>query len=838
MKLLAIDGNSILNRAFYGIRPLTTSKGFNTNAIYGFLNILNKHLKEEAPCRVAVAFDLKAPTYRHKIYKEYKAGRKPMPEELHEQFPVLKEILDAMGIIRIEQEGLEADDILGILSKQCSDKGEECILITGDRDSFQLIDKNVTVKLATTKQGGSEYDIFTPDAIYEKYGLYPSSLIDLKALMGDSSDNIPGIPGVGEKTALSLLKEYGDLETVLNSTEKLKGALKTKVENGKESARLSKKLGTIIRESDLLKIKEEDIPEPKFNKKELLHLFAEYELSRMIKIYGLDGEEESEDKKEQAKVNAIETEDLTCLNQDELYILATDENLTVNTNDGVSIIKITDEVFKKLNGKNIVTHDAKPLLKRFLEKGYSFNIVFDTMLAAYILNPSLSAYPLSVIISESTDFVAEGTAEQCALLKQAKEVLEKKLEENGQQNLYYNIELPLCGVLANMENDGFEADEEFLKNFGLKLDEEIADCTNAIFLCAGHEFNINSPKQLGTVLFEELQLPSIKKTKTGYSTNNEVLETLNEKYDEPILKFIIEYRKLSKLKSTYVDGLIKCIDKDGRIHSVFTQTVTQTGRISSIEPNLQNIPVRTELGRQLRKAFRAKNGCTLLDADYSQIELRVLAHIADDENMKKAFLENRDIHTATAAQVFGLPEEMVTEDLRRKAKAVNFGIVYGIGEYSLSKDIGVSFKEAKNYIENYFKTYSGVKSYMDGIIASAKEKGYVETMFARRRYVPDINAKNKQLQAFASRVCRNTPIQGTAADLIKLAMVKVFNELEKSGTGARLILQIHDELIIEVPDEYLDKVREILKTQMEHAQTLSVPLIVDIGQGHTWYESK
>ncbi len=844
MKLLVIDGNSIMNRAFYGIRTLTNSEGVNTNALYGFLTTLHRHMKEEGECRVAAAFDLKAPTYRHELFRDYKAGRKPMPEELREQFPIIKQMLDALGIVRIEREGLEADDIIGILSRECSDDGEKCIIITGDRDAFQLADENVTVKLATTKQGGTQDEIYTPAEIREKYGLGTDSLIDLKALMGDSSDNIPGVPGVGEKTAVSLLKEYGTLDGVYDNIENIKGALKTKLENGRDSAFMSRELGRIIRKSDLLDITEKDIQPPKMNEEEFLALLRKYDLKRIIRLYGLDeNAAAAAEAKKEIRASAVEVSavsDTACLSGERLFVLCDEQTLAVKTNGGVSVTELNERTLKALNGKRIVTHDGKPLLKKLLAAGYSATLEFDTMLAGYILNPSRSEYPLSEMIEESSSVSALTAAEQCYYLPEVEGYLEARLEQNGQTALYRDIELPLCSVLANMEHDGFEVNTEFLKNFGEKLDTEIADCTAAIYLYAGHEFNINSTKQLAAVLFDEMRLPypKGKKTKTGYSTANDILEKVRDACEDPIIDNVIEYRKLSKLKSTYIDGLLKKIGEDGRIHTVFTQTVTQTGRISSTEPNLQNIPVRTELGRQLRKAFEARDGYILIDADYSQIELRVLAHIANDENMKRAFIENRDIHTATAAQVFGLPEAMVTPELRRRAKAVNFGIVYGIGEYSLSQDIGVSFREAKNYIENYFRTYSGVKKYMDGIIESAKEKGYVETMFARRRYVPDINAKNRQLQAFASRVCRNTPIQGTAADLIKLAMVRVFDRLEKSGTGARLILQIHDELIVEAPVEKEKEIRDLLKYEMEHAAKLSVPLLVDVNAGKTWYESK
>ena len=831
MTLLAFDGNSILNRAFYGIRPLTTKDGINTNAVYGFLTILLRHMQETENAKIAVAFDRREKTFRHELYDAYKGTRKKMPDELAEQLPIIKEILSALGIVCLEKAGLEADDIIGTLSRQAQKNGDDCIIITGDRDSFQLINENVFVKLAVTSQKGSPSDDFYDEKkINEKYGLTPSDLLDLKALMGDSSDNIPGVPGVGEKTALNLLHEYKTLDGVYENLDKIKGALHTKLENNKESAYISRRLGTIETNAEI-STEYSDITMPNPDTEKLSALFERYEMASMFKRFNLEKKEEVKELPTVCCENATSTE---VFSQDILFLIYSDGFFYIKQND--KTVKTAADV--SLIGKTpIVTHDAKPLIKLFFEACLEPVIDYDTLLAAYILDPSQSEYTLSSLAEKYCEVQAENECELACVLDQIKQKTLDEIEHNGQHQLYFDIELPLCTVLANMEFTGFETDSEFLKKFGDMTTERINELTKSIYFFAGKEFNINSPKQLGEILFDEMHMPVIRKTKTGYSTDNEVLEKLLYKTESPLIENIIEYRKLTKLRSTYVDGLMKKIDEDGRIRTLFTQTVTQTGRISSVEPNLQNIPVRTDLGRQLRKVFRAKDGYTLIDADYSQIELRVLAHIANDEIMKQAFNENKDIHTITASQVFGLPEEMVTEELRRRAKAVNFGIVYGIGEYSLSQDIHVSVKEAKQYIENYMKTYSGVREYMENIIANAKETGFVQTMFARRRYVPDINAKNGRIRAFAERVCRNTPIQGTAADLIKLAMVHVYKRLKEEKLDARIILQVHDELILEVAQHNLEKTKEILKYEMENAHPMSVPLTADVGEGTTWYDA-
>ena len=821
MKFLVIDGNSILNRSFYGIRELKSSKGVPTNAVYGFFNILNKHIEEEKPDKIAVAFDLKEKTHRHKMYDGYKATRSATPEDLLTQFPITKDILRAMGIAVLEKPGIEADDIIGIISKYCDEHGDNCVIVTGDRDSFQLISDNTVVKLATNKQD----IIFNKETLKEKYGLEPERMTDLKALMGDSSDNIPGIKGDGEKTALSLLEKYQTLDGIYEHSDEIKGSLGEKVRNGKESAYLSLELGKILRYGDIgTDIDKIEPPHP--DTKRLSEIFSELELRSLAKKYSAEEEE-----------NPTQTE--TEISDEPTDFFAADKTFSIIEDNGVYLISDGKTVcrlsdFSNLDGKKVIAHGSKKLYLKAIEENITVNIVFDTLLAAYILNPSETNYSADRLFAE---FLSENrnSAGVVLGLQKLADKIKAKLEENGEMSVFSEIEMPLSSVLAEMEHIGFKADRNFIEEFGKSIDSEISAAEEEIYRFAGKEFNINSTKQLGIVLFEELFLPCRKKTKTGYSTDNEVLESLAGFH--PIIDNIIIYRKLTKLKSTYVDGLIKTIADDGRIHSKFTQTVTQTGRISSIEPNLQNIPVRTELGRQLRKAFIAEDGNLLVDADYSQIELRLLAHISGDETMKKAFCDGVDIHTVTASEIFGLPTEMVTAEMRSRAKTVNFGIVYGIGEFSLSKDLKIPRKEAKRYIESYLATYSGVDRYMKEVVEKAETSGYVETLFGRRRYVPELFSKNKQIQAFGHRVCRNTPIQGTAADLIKLAMIRVFDKLKKEIPEAKLILQVHDELIVEAPEEKAKAAAEILKTEMENVANLSVPLVADVGIGKTWYEA-
>lgn len=828
MKFLIIDGNSILNRSFYGIRELRSSKGVPTNAIYGFFNILHKHITEENPDKIAVAFDLKEKTHRHLLYENYKGTRSATPEDLLSQFPLTKDILRAMGISVLEKAGIEADDIIGIVSRYCEEHGDSCMIVTGDRDALQLVSDKTTVKLATTKQD----IIYTPGAIEEKYGLTPDRMTDLKALMGDSSDNIPGVKGIGEKTALSLLEKYGSLDGVYEHTEEIKGCLKEKIINGRDDAYLSLKLGTILREGDVgTDIGEIAPPVP--DAKKLSEIFSELELKSLADKF-ISKENDSFEEENKIEETEYYGEIPSGFFENKSVFSLTEHENGFLVSDLEKVILLPLDKLSFLNKKTIITHNSKKLYTEAIKQNIELSVIFDCMLAAYVLNPSETNYGLNRLFSEFLN-ISGNDAFYCLNLKKLADKEEASLKENGGFKVFTEIEMPLSLVLADMEVSGFKADPEFIETFGRTLDLEIKDAEQEIFRLAGHEFNINSTKQLGTVLFEELILPCRKKTKTGYSTDNEVLESLSRYH--PIIENVIIYRKLSKLKSTYVDGLLKTIAEDGRIHSKFTQTVTQTGRISSVEPNLQNIPVRTELGRQLRHAFIAKEGSLLIDADYSQIELRILAHISDDKVMKEAFINNTDIHRVTASEIFDLPEEMITGDMRSIAKTVNFGIVYGIGEFSLSKDLKIPRKEAKRYIDSYLNTYSGVNRYMEDVVKKAEESGYVETLFGRRRYVDELKSRNKQIQAFGHRVCRNTPIQGTAADLIKIAMIRVYNALKEKLPEAKLILQVHDELIVEAPENKADAAAKILKEEMEKAAVLSVPLVADTGIGKDWFDA-
>lgn len=828
---LAVDGNSILNRAFYGIRTLTNREGFHTNAIYGFLNILFRHMEEDKPDEICVAFDVKAKTYRNDLYDGYKAGRKGMPEELAQQVPKLKELLDAMGIPRLEKAGLEADDILGTLSLQATRAGKRCILVTGDRDAFQLIGPQVTVKLASTSKTSSPADrIFDEKALREIYGMTPAQMIDLKALMGDSSDNIPGVPGVGEKTATELIHQFGSLDAIYMHLDEVKPSLKTKLENGKESAYLSKALGTIVRDAAL---PERDYTPQPVREADLKELLTQLELSRIAARYSWKTETTALPQEIQTIPYQPEKHPLSAL--DRIYFLFREGCLYLNYQGKILTARPQLELLREMAKHPLISHDIKPFLKLLYTNEITADVEFDTMLALYVLDPAEALLPLPEIIASQTKISCDATG-ALLHLSALTEHLRRKLKENAAEYLYREIELPLCLVLARMEVVGFRVEREFLEQFGRLAQKRLEELEQEIFSLAGKAFNINSPKQLGEVLFTDLQLPSGKKNKTGYSTNNETLERLTAYH--PIAELLIQYRQIGKLKSTYTDGLTEKIAEDGRIHTIFMQALTQTGRISSTEPNLQNIPVRTELGRQLRRAFIPENGYVLVDADYSQIELRLLAHIADDRNMQEAFRNGDDIHTATAAQVFNLPPEMVQPQMRSRAKAVNFGIVYGIGDFSLAKNLHIPRKEAKQYIESYLATYTGVRDYMQRTIQEGKKHGYVETLFHRRRYIPELQSKNAVQRAFGERICMNAPIQGTAADIIKLAMVKVDRRLRREGFQARLILQIHDELIVEAPEEEASAVSALLKEEMEQAVTLSVPLTVDLKVGKSWFDTK
>lgn len=828
MGFLVIDGNSILNRAFYGIRVLTNSRGVATNAVTGFMNTLLMLEKDVQPDMIAVAFDLKAPTFRHKMYDGYKANRKGMPEDLAQQLPYMKKIIKAMGITIIEKEGFEADDIIGTVSAACADKKIPCTVSTGDRDSFQLVNDYVTVRLAKTK--GDIY--YTPDVIMEEYGVTPKQMIEVKALMGDTSDNIPGVPGIGEKTALSLIKEFASVDGVyenIGSTLITKG-VRTKLENGKESCYMSRQLAEICLTAPIDTELTHYVPKER-DDTELARLLSELEMYKMLQKLKLHptsapaGSKEALEESAAKQIPAMPAGDIVLTQEGSVYAGAVGAPVQLS-NAEFKAYADSDSTKYTFDIKETLTVTGCERLK---------NNRFDTTLAAYLADPDSNDYSMSRLCAQYG--VPEGNSIQEKSITAAalNDILSDKISETGSATVLTDIEIPLATVLVAMEREGVKIDIDGIKAFGKEVSAKAEKISREIYEYAGHEFNIGSPKQLGSVLFEKLALPSAKKTKTGYSTNAEVLESLMDKH--PIVPLITEYRALTKLQNTYVTGLLKVVGEDGRVHSTFKQTETRTGRISSAEPNIQNIPVRTPLGREMRRFFTAKDGYLLVDADYSQIELRVLAHISGDEIMKKAFLDGVDIHTVTASQVFNQPIEWVTPDLRSKAKAVNFGIVYGIGAFSLSKDIGVSVPKASEYIRSYLSKYSGIAHYMEQTVAKAKRDGYVETMFGRRRYIKELAAKNKNLQAFGERVAKNTPIQGTAADIIKIAMIKVYNRLKDSGLDAKLILQVHDELIVEAREDCADKVAALLKEEMENAVKLTVPMTVDVNVGKTWYDT-
>ncbi|MBE6786988.1 MAG: DNA polymerase I [Ruminococcaceae bacterium] len=839
MKLLAIDGNSIINRAFYGIKLLTTKDGQYTNGIYGFINILHRLEELENPDGVAVAFDLKVPTFRHEMYPEYKAGRKGMPEELRSQMPILKEWLALAGYTCIECAGFEADDILGTLSALCEQNGDECIISTGDRDSLQLISEKTRVLLAATKMGKPEIINFTKDALFEKYGLTPNEMIELKALMGDSSDNIPGVAGVGEKTANDLVSRFHNIDYIYQNIETidLKDSVRNKLIMGKESAFLSRKLGTICKTAPINQNLDDYKIKPQ-NTNELARLMTRLEFFKLMEKMNLKPEIAHNDSALQNK------RVITVLDNPQFCESATVyfENGQYAVVSGDSVFKCDSNTVKQLFENQKISkkvYDYKTICKQF---EYIINVTFDALLAGYICNPSASSYAPDRLFAEYDAVLPEIKGESNPLLQNAclfDDVCNKlndQLQKSGQLDLFKDIELPLAKVLASMEQKGFKVDLLGLQNMSKELEERISKIQSEIYSLVGYEFNLNSPKQLGVALFEELGLPAKKKTKSGYSTNAEVLKELKNVH--PAVSLLLEYRKLAKLKSTYTDGLQGCVAPDGRIHTTFNQTEARTGRISSLEPNLQNIPVRTEEGKRLREFFVAEDGYVLVDADYSQIELRVLASMANDSNMISAFESGADIHTATASQVFSMPIDMVTPLMRSRAKAVNFGIVYGIGAFSLSKDIGVTRKEADNYIKSYLATYPSVAKYMENTIADAKQNGYVTTLFGRRRPLPELSSSNGMIRSFGERVARNAPIQGTAADIIKLAMIKVFERLEREVPTAHLILQVHDELIVECKSEDAQKVSQILQTEMQNAANLKVTLTADANYGKNWLESK
>ena len=845
MKLLVVDGNSLINRAFYGIKLLTTKDGHFTNGIYGFINMLNRIMELESPDGVAVAFDLRKPTFRHNMYDGYKANRKGMPPELAEQMPVLKEWLSLMGYSVLSYEGYEADDILGTLASACEKSGDECVIATGDRDSLQLVSSKVRVLNTVTKMGKPEIIVYDTEKVKEKYGVEPIKLIDIKALQGDTSDNIQGVAGIGEKTAQSLIGNFGSIDYIYENIQTIdvKDGVRAKLIAGKENAFLSRELGRIFKEVPIsTNISDYKIGE--MDTQGVTALMTKLEFFALISKMGLSDVKVSAPEKKAKKFEKTTFEELKNEKQLHIYMDYEDDVLVIVGEDKYCIVPFADakailedeKIFKNV-------YDSKQMYKYCLKNKVNLvSVNFDSMLAGYLCSPSASSYDLDRLCKEyevaEPEFSGE-VAENAVLgAKNALlyDALEKILKEQNLKNLLLDIELPLAEVLANMEEIGFLVDVQGIKEMGERLSEKLKALEERIYFLAGTNFNINSPKQLGVVLFENLGLPCKKKTKSGYSTNAEVLDSLRDEH--PIIEEILEYRKLTKLKSTYCDGLTAAADEKGVIRSTLNQTETRTGRISSTEPNLQNIPVRTVEGRELRKYFIANEGNVLIDADYSQIELRVLAHMAQDEKMIDAFNNNVDIHTLTASQVFNMPETMVTPLMRSRAKAVNFGIVYGIGAFSLGKDIGVSRKEAGEYIKSYLNTYSGVNDYMERVVENAKENGFVSTIFSRRRYLPELSSSNGMLRAFGERVAINMPIQGTAADIIKIAMVKVFETLKKELPAARLIMQIHDELIVEAPQKDAEKAANILKREMENACKMCVPLTADVSIGRSWYDAK
>lgn len=869
MKLMILDGNSIINRAFYGVHILTTKDGLCTNAVYGFLNILEKLRAEEQPDALCVAFDLKAPTFRHLKYDGYKATRHPMPDELAMQMPVMKDVLRAMNIPIYECEGWEADDVIGTVGKRCEKSGWDCVIVTGDRDSLQLVSEHVFVRLISSKGGQTCETVYSPQSFEAEYGFAPIRLIDLKSLMGDSSDNIPGVAGVGPKTATQLLLDYGTLDGIYENLNGIKDSLRKKLEQNRELAYLSYDLATIRCEAPI-----EFAPENNMisdcNEGELYDLFTKLEFSKLIARYHLHPKQEKPEVQGECFGEIVESAERaqSLLSEFEAapYVCAVfEEDLSgfaVQPKDadgayyfgekklGSAFSAVLNLFLSKKIGKTV--SDAKSLMRKLLEKSLPIEgFTFDTALAGYVLDATQSDFSIERLFMSycgsqlglaDAETVGAEAAHHCELFAKAAALdalhdeLSRRLFEIGSEKLYFEIELPLCRVLAEMENVGVQVDRFALISFGNMLEGRITDTQNAIYGYAGEEFNINSTKALGAVLFEKLGLPPLKKTKSGYSTNADVLEKLKNRH--PIIERILEYRTLTKLKSTYAEGLLKQIAEDDRIHTTFQNMVTATGRLSSTEPNLQNIPVRTELGSEIRKMFVPQDGCVFVDADYSQIELRVLAHIADDAKMQDAFRSGSDIHTATAASVFRVEPNAVTPLMRRSAKAVNFGIVYGISEFSLADDIGVSRREAKEYIDTYLENFSGVRTYMHDIVEKAKHDGYVTTLFGRRRLLPELKSSNFNIRSFGERVALNTPIQGTAADLIKIAMLRVADALKKANLKARLLLQVHDELIVECPEKEKQTVLKIMTEQMQSVVQLSVPLIAEAKLGTSWYEAK
>ncbi|MBE6968749.1 MAG: DNA polymerase I [Ruminococcaceae bacterium] len=866
MKLMILDGNSLVNRAFYGIRMLNAPDGTPTNALYGFLAIVQRLLDEEKPDGLCVAFDVHAPTFRHERYTEYKAGRRPMPEELRVQIPLLKELLDAMGVQRLELPGWEADDLLGTVSLRCRENWD-CVIVSGDKDALQLVDEHVRVLNVKSRMGQTETIDYTVERFREEYGFDPARMIDLKALMGDSSDNLPGVPGIGEKTALELLKNFGSLAGVYENMEdeRIKAGVRKKLLAGRESAELSFELATIARNAPI------DYTPTVWTlptEGPLYALMQRFGFRKFIEKWKLQPGEGGAVAAETRQRSLTEICDFAALEEalagevalygglSELALVRGDKSWYMSRE---SFCGDYDEALRRLLAPTVRKsgHHIKDLLRAAREQGLEAGgFVFDSALAAYLLDATAGGYdierlclkycgwePQSVPEEEQLSLLSVGSdakrqealAERAAAVEELGKILPGKLAELQMTELYEKIELPLCAVLAEMEHRGFLVDREALSAFGEKLSVGIEELQQQIWREAGREFNINSPKQLGAVLFEELGLPGGKKTKTGWSTNADVLEKL--RFDHAIVAHVLEYRELAKLKSTYADGLLKVIGPDGRIHTSFQMTVTDTGRLSSREPNLQNIPVRRELGAMIRDMFVSGEGMVLVDADYSQIELRLLAHISGDEHMRAAFLSGEDVHAVTASQVFGVPLSEVTSEERRRAKAVNFGIVYGISAFSLSEDLGVFVHEARAYMDAYLERFAGVREYQKNVVQEAKERGYVETLFHRRRALPELSAPQFPIRAFGERVAMNMPIQGTAADVMKLAMVNVAARLRREGLEGRLILQVHDELIVECPEAERDRCAAVLREEMEQAVNYAVPLVAEAKWGRSWAEA-
>lgn len=879
MKLMVLDGNSIVNRAYYGIRPLTTRQGLYTNAIYGFITTLQRLLDEEKPEALCVAFDRREPTFRHEADAAYKAQRKGMPEELAMQMLPLKQVLTAMSIPRYELTGYEADDLIGTISRKCEAAGWDCVIVTGDKDSLQLVTDRTRVKLVSTRMGQTTTKDMTPETFREQYGFDPIHMIDLKALMGDTSDNIPGVPGVGEKTAMALVQEYGTIDEIYRLLPDLhaKPAAIRKLTEGEESARHSYWLATIVTDAPLAFDPAENLRRP--FRPELYDLFLRLEFQKLIDRYHLRPHQETAEKPAYTTtVVPVETEEQARTLLEEwrkadhvaLYAAADLTAISVHWDIGESTAQTAElwsggyqgnwnALLGALLSGDIrkISHNVKDLMRTLLDGGLpAEGFVFDTALAAYLLDATAGGYDLPRLFVSYFNQELEKPAHlepdafsplgdraaawaslhsYGAAIEALYGVLLPRLREQGMEKLYFDVELPLCRVLADMERSGFLVDGGALARFGADLSDTIRQLEERIYAAAGQQFNINSPKQLGKVLFEDLGLPHGKKTKTGWSTNADVLEKLK---DQPLVADVLTYRQYAKLKSTYADGLLKVIDPDGRIRTSFQMTVTATGRLSSTEPNLQNIPTRTDLGSKMREMFVAAPGHVLVDADYSQIELRLLAHISGDEAMQQAFLSGADFHTVTAARVFHVPQDQVTHQMRSRAKAVNFGIVYGISAFSLSQDIGVTVAEAKEYMERYFATYTGVRQYMEQVVSQARERGYVETLWHRRRALPELKSSNFNMRSFGERVALNMPIQGTAADIIKLAMVRVHRRLAAEGLEARLIMQVHDELIVECPEAEASRVEQLLQQEMQGVAELSVPLLAEAHTGHNWLAAK